>query len=222
MTVRSTLWETTFETLRQDVEGLSTAALQMVRLVSASLEKQEDCNLSELQALEERADHFYDLIRRRSATLVASTSPLAKDLRIVAAALHTATDLERIADEALDLAHVTNRSQESASVSTALASMAAIVVGMVENSIAAFLGSDLRLAEAVGASDDEVDAAYLRLLYDETNAPVPPKDRATLVQMIVGAHALERIADHATNVAEWAVYLQTGEFVSLNGSNPRS
>ena len=143
--------------------------------------------------------------------------PVAKDLRLISAALKMITDMERIGDHAADISEMTilmsDATYERSAINIDLVeSMAKETTDMVIKCVDAFVNKDLELARTVIAQDDVVDdlfADFKQQLIKKINENVKNGEQAT--DMLMVAKYFERIGDHATNIAEWVIYSITGE-----------
>ena len=144
--------------------------------------------------------------------LLLQQQPVAKDLRVISAALKMITDMERIGDQAEDIAEIIpfldgRTGEEFADFKP----MAEATCKMVTDSIDAYVKQDLELAHAVLEHDDIVDEAFRRMkdmlikMISENNA-----DGEYAVDLLMIAKYFERIGDHATNIAEWVEFSVTG------------
>ncbi len=151
--------------------------------------------------------------------LLLQQQPVAKDLRLISAALKMITDMERIGDHAADISEMTILMADSAYVRSEInidlvESMAKETTDMVIKSVDAFVNKDLELARRVIDQDDVVDdlfAEFKKQLIDKIGENVQNGEQAT--DMLLVAKYFERIGDHATNIAEWVIYSLTGEHV---------
>lgn len=147
--------------------------------------------------------------------LIIMQQPVARDLRVISAALKMITDMERIGDQAADIAELVTYTDLSQSRNLAhISEMAQAVIGMVTESIDAFVRRDCALAEEVIRSDDTVDELFCAVKSDIIAMIAQDAscgERAVDTLMI--AKYLERIGDHATNIAEWVVFSLTGTHV---------
>ena len=150
--------------------------------------------------------------------LLLQQQPVAKDLREISAALKMISDLERIGDQAADIAELTRFVRlPDGSGMLHIADMARAVIGMVTDSVDSFVKKDLDLARAVYAADDQVDALFEQVkqeLIDMLAADATYGEQG--LDLLMVAKYLERIGDHATNVAEWVEYSLTGVHPSNN------
>ena len=150
--------------------------------------------------------------------LLLQQQPVAKDLREISAALKMISDLERIGDQAADIAELTRfvRLPDGSGL-LHIADMARAVIAMVTDSVDSFVRRDLTLAHSVCAADDRVDELFDQV--KEELIAFIAADAAAGEQgldLLMVAKYLERIGDHATNVAEWVEYSITGVHPSNN------
>ena len=150
--------------------------------------------------------------------LLLQQQPVAKDLREISAALKMISDLERIGDQAADIAELTRfvRLPDGSGL-LHIADMARAVIAMVTDSVDSFVRRDLTLAHSVCAADDRVDQLFEQV--KEELIAFIAADAAAGEQgldLLMVAKYLERIGDHATNVAEWVEYSLTGVHPSEN------
>lgn len=153
-------------------------------------------------------------VEDRCMLLIARQQPIAKDLRIIATGLKISTDLERIGDHAHDIAKITADLDSNSFIRKIvdIPKMAEVAGQMLQDSIKAYEAFDVRLAEEVCEKDDIVDELYAKVFQDLSKFIV--EDSTTVrqaTQLIFVARYLERVADHATNIAEWIIYLVTAE-----------
>ena len=144
--------------------------------------------------------------------LLLQQQPVARDLRQISAALKMITDLERIGDQAGDIAEIIpHLGGKTGSECAAMRPMAEAAIGMVTDSIEAYNTRDLALARSVIEHDDVVDDCFLSMktaLIEMIRSGSGDAEYALDLLMI--AKYFERIGDHATNVAEWVEFSVTG------------
>lgn len=151
--------------------------------------------------------------------LIATQQPVASDLRKIIAALRIAADLERMADLAVDVAKTARRLHgQTISLSMQpLFNMGSIIDLMMKNALDAFVKGDARLARELATQDDEVDQIYrkhVESLFQSVGSDFETSTQA-LALAFVGRY-LERIGDHATNIAEGVIYISSGDRLDLN------
>lgn len=204
------------ELLRLQQEILRMGALveeQMARAVQ-SLTDQNLELAEQVVADDDRVDDLEMDIERRCLTLLALQQPLAGDLRTVSTALKIITDLERMADHAVDIAKVTRHIGAEPLVKPLvdIPRMATLAAHMVRSALNAYVARDIDMARAMIRMDDDVDQLY-RVIFDDL-VDIMRRDAQSSYQsthLLFVANYLERIADHATNLGEWVVYMVTGE-----------
>ncbi|MBC7765003.1 MAG: phosphate signaling complex protein PhoU [Hyphomonadaceae bacterium] len=158
-------------------------------------------------------DDFEKDIEQKCVHIIATKQPVAKDLRLVTAILKMITDLERMADHASDICEIMlSLSKESPiQIPEEIPLMASIASEMVRNAINAYVHKDIALAHHVIERDKEINRyfyAAVAHIQDIMRQDVQMITQATNVIFI--AKYIERIGDHATNVAEWAIFNITG------------
>ncbi|NLG13667.1 MAG: phosphate signaling complex protein PhoU [Lentisphaerae bacterium] len=151
-------------------------------------------------------------IEGRCMKLLLHQQPVARDLRLISAALKLIKDMERIGDQAEDIAGiVVFLNGRKAKDMELIGEMANEAIEMVTSSIDAFVKKDVELAEKVIAQDDVVDD-YFSQIKDGiiTLIAEDSVDGEFALDLLMIAKYLERIGDHATNIAEWVIYYVTG------------
>ena len=153
-------------------------------------------------------------LEQQCVNLIALQQPLATDLRAITGTLKMVTDVERVADQCADICEIviTYPELKKMPVPQAILSMFDRAKDMFAQSIDSFLRVDEKLARKVCAADDEVDALFSRVIIEMSE--VIKQDQGTIAQatdyMFIAKY-LERVADHATNISTWAIYIKTGE-----------
>ena len=145
--------------------------------------------------------------------LLLQQQPVARDLRVISSALKMIGDMERIGDQAADIAEIVKYLDEEEVPNLGhLREMSDFAAGMVTASINSFVRQDLNLARKVILDDDVVDG-YFEKVKEALIGIIAEGDRAGAFQLdiLMIAKYIERIGDHATNIAEWVVYSITGE-----------
>lgn len=175
-----------------------------------------DESLADRVILEDDAiDERYVDIERRILDLLARQTPVASDLRLVNAILHINLHLERVGDIAVNVAKITNVTRglpRAESILAALREMGDVVRPMLRTSMEAFARRDLELARRLPSMDDPVDRLN-RGMYREVAACAGDQDLLEwAAHMMVVSRQLERVGDHAVDIAEQVAFLLTGEF----------
>lgn len=151
-------------------------------------------------------------IESRCMKLLLHQQPVARDLRQISAALKMITDMERIGDQAEDIAEIILFLQGRNTDGVALIEdMARETIKMVTESIDAFVKKDVALAESVLSYDDVVDDYFDKMKYNIIQLIADnPNDGELALDLLMISKYFERIGDHATNIAEWVIYSVTG------------
>ena len=145
--------------------------------------------------------------------LILHQQPVARDLRVISAALKIITDMERIGDQAEDIAEIiTYLGGRTGDTHTQIQKMARAAIGMVVDSVDAYVRKDLALAEKAIQEDDVVDNYFAAIKKDLIGGIAQqPQDGEYALDLLMIAKYLERIGDHATNIAEWVIFSITGK-----------
>ncbi len=140
-------------------------------------------------------------------------NPVASDFRDVSAALKMITDLERIADQAADIAEISLQfpSDKLVAEPKHVELMSKLAVGMVKDGVASYINRDLDVARSLDKRDDRVDELFETVKKDLVeNIKQNPENAEQAILLLMIAKYLERIGDHAVNIGEWAEYAVTG------------
>ncbi len=158
-------------------------------------------------------DHLEHEIEALCMRLLLHQQPVARDLRSVSSALKMISDMERIGDQSQDIAEIAGfvHSTDLAG-RVSISDMADKAISMVTMSVDSFVKRDVDLAHAAIAADDEVDKLFLEVRNELIGLVRSDAEEAEyFMDLLMAAKYLERIADHATNIAEWVLYSITGE-----------
>lgn len=149
--------------------------------------------------------------------LLLQQQPVAKDLRMISSALKMISDMERIGDQAADIAEITAFVKDNETKSKVhIRDMGTAAIKMVTESVDSFVKKDLELARSVMAYDDVMDNLFTEVKQELID--LIAKDQANgefCIDLLMIAKYLERIGDHATNIAEWVEYSITGYHVKM-------
>ncbi len=190
----------------------------MARAVQSLVKQDQDLAQKVIDG-DQIVDDMQRAIEVQCLRLIATQQPTAKDLRRIAAALKIAIDLERMADHAVDIARTALRIGDEPLIKPLIdiPRMAELVQAMVRNALNCYAQEDVELANQLAQDDDLVDhlhnQVFLELLMLMMEDPRTIKQG---IQLIFVSRYLERIADHATNIGEEAIYQGTGERQELN------
>ncbi len=188
--------------------GAIESALTALKTGDIELARSVISRDSEIDAVEHEVEH-------RCLTLFLRQQPVASDLRKVSTALKMVTDIERIADQASDIAeiilHLHVDTATAVGVMEDIYRMGDLVLKMVKQSIGAYVQVDLASAAEVIARDDVADASFNRISGEIAHYIAQhPNEAETALDLFMITKYLERLGDHAVNVAEWVEFLKTG------------
>lgn len=164
-------------------------------------------------AEDEEIDQMEKEIERLCLKLLLQQQPVAKDLRRISAALKMITDMERIGDQTSDIAEIIiSAGMSEARDISVIGTMAEATSKMVHDSILAYVNKDLEMAQKVMLADDEVDRMFelVKAKLVELILKDGGKQGEKAIDLIMITKYLERIGDHATNIAEWVEFSITG------------
>lgn len=198
--------------LNKEMIEMGALCEEIISKVLQALTSEDEQLLEGIAAIGTEIDQKERTIETLCLKLLLQQQPVAGDLRQISAALKMVTDMERIGDQAEDIAEIIPF-VESRPVRTdaLLHEMAKASIKMVTESVDAFVGQDIELAEKVVSDDDAVDSYFTQIKQALITEIVEnPKDGECSIDLLMIAKYFERIGDHATNIAEWVVYSVTG------------
>ena len=198
--------------LNHEMIEMGALCEEVIALASRALTENDKSLAARVAPLDSEIDRKERDIENLCLKLLLQQQPVARDLRQISAALKMITDMERIGDQADDIAEIVLYLEDVPAEShELLRKMAEAAIGMVSDSVDAYVRQDVALAEKVIADDDTVDAyfdkvkqALIRRIADD------PAEGGTALELLMIAKYLERIGDHATNIAEWVEFSVTG------------
>lgn len=158
-------------------------------------------------------------IEQECVSLLALQQPIATDLRVIASCLKIITDIERVADQCADICEIITIGEmrtNSMPVSHVV-QMLETARGMFGRAMDVFISRDVQAARGVCKEDDAVDAMFSKIVLEVCGTITQnPQNVMREVDLMFIAKYIERMADHATNIAEWVIYMETGEHPDLN------
>lgn len=187
-----------------------------------ALETQNPALAKETKGYEAQVDEKEQQIERLCLKIILKQQPVASDLLFVTSAMKMITDMERIADQAVDISELVIKMSKLpyADSIAEISEMADKVQDMVRNAAKCFVERDIDLAKAVCRSDDAVDDLFdvvRKKLTGIVHREIDDDDNGEqALDMLMVAKYLEKIGDHASNIAEWVVFMITGEHKKLN------
>lgn len=198
------------QTLYRQMTVMGGLCQQAIAVAVRTLEEEEETAEkleAQVFALDGEVDDMEREIETLCTKLLLKQQPVAADLRRITAALKMVTDLERIGDQASDIAELVPYVHLEEGTGLHIGDMARAVIRMVTDSVDSFVKRDLDLARAVYAADDKVDALFDQVKQELIGMIAKDASRGEqCMDLLMVAKYLERIGDHATNVAEWVEY----------------
>ena len=203
----------------RQLEQLNNELIQMGSMIEHAIEmavsalvNQDTEKAKKAMAYDVEIDHQERDIESLCMKLLLQQQPVASDLRQISAALKMITDMERIGDQAEDIAEIigflNGRSGEECAF---VGHMARAAISMVTGSVDAFVRQDVTLAHQVIAKDDVVDEDFRKVKATLIDwIAQRPDDGEYALDLLMIAKYFERIGDHATNIAGWVVFAVTG------------
>ena len=201
------------EALHRDLIAMGALCESAIALSAKALEEADAEKARGVFEYVTRIDRAERDIENLCIKLLLQQQPVATDLRVISSALKMVTDMERIGDNSGDIAEIVSMGHITAGQNGLnLHDMALATIKMVTDSIDAFVKSDRELARAVIDYDDVVDGHFNRIksaLIGTLRGPDPDGEAA--LDLLMVAKYLERMGDHAVNIAKWVLYAVTGE-----------
>lgn len=203
--------------LNQDVLKIGIMAEEAIHKSVESLKNRDKCLARSVIADDARIDSLELAIDEKCIELIARHQPLAKDLRFITVGMKLNSELERIADIAVDIAQRVLEIADAPLLKplVEIPKLTAVAQGMVRMAVDAFVNADVELAKKVILTDSEADKLR-NVITKELIEDYMAKDASTApraVQLLLIARFLERICDHATNIAEDVIYMVQAEIV---------
>ena len=216
-----TLSKHTVKSYDNDLQNISSTIEEMLDLAIVSIDMVLDTIKNNLpDSVEKITAHDYKinsldfLIERKVTAILALRQPMAVDLRYIVSAIKVSSNLERIGDQAKSIIKKIINAGDALldeKLRAPLLEMISLSKIMVKDSVKAFNNQDLQISELVLEKDDEIDEIYSGLfkIIDSTN--FDKVKIAKIINVMFIAKSFERLADHATNIAEINKYVVTGE-----------
>ena len=204
----------------EELAELKTQLVEMCRLteqmisdaITALVNKDRELGKS-IGVMDKRVDEYEMEIEKKCMRILLKQQPVAKDFREVSTALKMITDIERFGDQAADIGELVYSMPGEKYIKelTHTKAMGNLAIKMVRESVNSFINNDAKLADEVIALDDKMDELFdtvktelIELIKKDGNNG----DQG--IELMMVAKYLERIGDHAVNVAEWTKYNETG------------
>jgi phosphate transport system protein len=207
-------FESDLRNLKQRILAMGGAVERAIEEATQALIERKPENFERVHELEKTINQAHIEVDEACLNLLARQSPLAADLRLVVAVIKINTDLERMGDQAVNIAHNGRRylSEPPLKPLIDIPRMAGEAKIMVREALDAFVTQNLEMAQDVLSRDDAVDA-FKNQIFREllTYMMADPQSIERALNLILIARNLERIGDHATNIAEDVIFAITGD-----------
>ena len=204
------------EALKQTLLAMGGLVEDQIRHVMQALVDRDDALATEVIERDRQVNAYDVEVDEQCVELLALHQPAAGDLRFITTAMKIVTDLERIGDQAVNIGQrvIELNREPQLKPYIDLPRMAARAQAMVKESLDAFVARDTALARQVRAEDDEVDALKEQIFRELlTFMMEDPRSIPRAIRLILISRCMERVADHATNIAEMVIYLVEGKMV---------
>lgn len=200
--------------LNEALTAMARTAQDAIDVVTESLSTDDEAHAKAAIDMTASMDQMERDIENRCLQLLLRQQPVARDLRTISTALKMVTDLQRIGDQAANIAELSllMAKQGRARVPEHIGTMSQKAGIMVSQAIAAYTNRDVEQARAVVNLDDEVDDLFAAVKAELIDRILENREDAdSAIDLIIIAKYLERVADHAVNIAQWAVFCVTGQ-----------
>ena len=207
-------YEHQLEDVKSQMMAMGNTAEKLVSLSVKALQEQDVGLAQQVISMDRDVDRAYVKLEERIMRVIAMQAPVAGDLRLLLTALKNATDIERLGDYAKDISEITIALKDKQYFTKLIniPRMAEVAVSMVQMSLDAFDTQDAELAGKVHVHDDEVDQLFSRTFRIlSTYVFEDPSNIEQAFNLMLVARHLERIADHALNIANRTIYMKKGD-----------
>ena len=200
--------------LNKHLMKMGTLIEKAIELAISALVNNDIEKARQAITFDDEIDKQEKVIEKLCLKLLLEQQPVARDLRVISAALKMVTDMERIGDHASDISEITLMlaKEKHVKIISQIKEMAKETTYMVIKSVEAFVARDVNLARKVIRQDDVVDTLFKEVkseIIRQINISEENGEQATDLLMI--GKYFERIGDHATNIAEWVIFSITGQ-----------
>jgi phosphate transport system protein len=198
------------DALKEQVEGMGRLAAAMVADAAAVADGSGGVAVTRVRTAESQLDTGQVSADAAAIRLITVHTPVARDLRFVITIVRITSELERMGDEAVNIVDALEPLGGHIPASADVARLSAVVREMLRQALLAFSNEDVVTARAVLAKDDAADSAAADILMALMSGSIGDGEPSPRLRAALAVRALERIADHATNICEEVVYLVDG------------
>jgi len=198
--------------LKKEMIEMGAMCEEAIALAARALTEGNMSLAEKVALLSQNIDQMERDIESRCLKLLLQQQPVAKDLRAISAALKMITDMERIGDQAEDITEILPYlSGRAMPVNIPMREMAAAAIRMVTDSVDAYVKQDTGMAQSVIDRDDVIDEYFASIKQNLIDLLKTDTDSGEFaIDLLMIGKYLERIGDHATNIAEWVIFSVTG------------
>lgn len=213
--------DTELKSLKNELVRMAKLVESSIDQVTLALQQRDLTQMAEVNEIEKRINQSHIFVDAECVRILALQQPLAADLRFIVAVIKINTDLERMGDQAINISHNAEKYLKGRPLKPLvdLPLMFTEARFMVSEALDAFANNSLPLARDVLDRDDRVDALKNKIFKDVLeHLKEDPAQIEQGLSLILIARNLERIGDHATNIAEDVIFAMTGEDIRHSGS----
>lgn len=215
-------FETELKSLKELILNMGGYVEKSIEQACAAISGREVSRFDRVHEYEKRINESHKQVDKQCLQMLARQAPVAADLRLILVVVKINSDLERMGDQACNIAHNGKDylSRPPVETKTDLVAMGNVVKQMVRESLDAFVRRDVSLSRQVLERDDQVDQAKNEMFRElKEYMKSHPQEIDSCLDLILIARNLERLGDHATNIAEEVIFLATGDDIR-HGNNP--
>ncbi|MGL5260613.1 MAG: phosphate signaling complex protein PhoU [Lachnospiraceae bacterium] len=208
-----TVFESELNELNKDVEEMFEIMICSYDDLFEALKFEDEMRIKRIMKNDRNINNMQRQIEGKCLTLITKQQPIAKDLRLVSAALKVVTDIERVGDHVCDMAELFLRlgTTNMNHYSSHLEGMAKATREMLEKAMKAFINRDMEIAKNIAKEDDVIDALFNKVKADIISyLKNQTKNEDDCIDVLMIAKYFEKIGDHAVNIAEWEMFKETG------------
>ncbi|MCM3738728.1 phosphate signaling complex protein PhoU [Oceanobacillus luteolus] len=218
MTTTREQFQTELDQLKSDIITMANLSGEALTKAVESLYDQSIDQAKEILEEDKKIDDLEDDINDKSVLLIAKQQPVATDLRRIIMYLRVVTDIERMGDNAKNIAKATiHLDKNHTTIPEGLRQMHEITMEMLKTAMHAFKYEDITIATKLAETDDKVDKMYKQIVSELLGETATNPDKIQYVmQVAFCARYLERFADHITNIGESILYLVKGKSTKIN------
>jgi len=213
-TVKS--YDKDIQSISATIDDMLNLSVESIEMVEHLLKKPQEGFVDRITAHDYKINSLDNLIEKKVTSMLALRQPMAVDLRYVISSLRVSGSLERIGDQAKSVIKKISKLADHTienDIKNSLLKMLEISKVMVRNSVYAFNNHDLEKSKIVLEQDDKIDDIYREMFAILDNSNIDTKKMRLMINILFIAKSLERLADHATEIAGITNYVITGEII---------